>query len=166
VNDQIDPADAARALSEIGRRREQVIQRTAVPRWYWPATAVLMIALAADMESGRGTLHLTGDALISAGVLAINGLMLFRKARQARGATLHPALIARGTVARMLAGEAAHLAVVAGVGLATWFSLKAAGVPYPATIATAVAMAVYVVGGPAVARYNTALLVRRSGGGG
>ena len=39
MNDQIEPADAARALSEIGRRREQVIRRAStVPGWYWWAT--------------------------------------------------------------------------------------------------------------------------------
>ena len=54
MNDQIEPADAASALSEIGRRREQVIRRAAVPGWYWWATAVLTIALSAAVESGRG----------------------------------------------------------------------------------------------------------------
>ena len=54
MNDQIDPADAARALSEIGRRREQAIRRAAIPRWFWWATAVLTIAWAADTESQRG----------------------------------------------------------------------------------------------------------------
>ena len=43
MNDQIDPADAARALCEIGRRREQVIRRnSAIPGWYWWAVAVLL----------------------------------------------------------------------------------------------------------------------------
>ena len=49
MNDQIEPADAARALSEIGRRREQVIRRAStVPGWFWWASAVLTTAFAAD----------------------------------------------------------------------------------------------------------------------
>ena len=56
MDDQIDPADAASALSEIGRRREQVIRRAAIPGWFWWASAVLTIALAADIEFLRGAL--------------------------------------------------------------------------------------------------------------
>ena len=43
-------------------------------------------------------------------------------------------------------------------------SLEAARVPYPATIACAAGMAVFAAGGQALTRYNTAFLVRRSGG--
>jgi hypothetical protein len=161
VNDQIDPADAARALSEISRRREQVIRRAATPRWFWWASAVLTIAFAADIDSQRGALFWAGVALFTAGTLAINGLML---SRRVRGAPVHPDLVAPGSVPRILAGEAALAAIVAGVALATGLSLEAAGVPYPATIATAAGMAALVAGGQALTRYHTAFLVRRSGG--
>jgi hypothetical protein len=160
VNDQIEPADAARALSEIGRRREQVIRRTATPRWLWWATAVLNIAFVADAESQRGALFWTGIALFPAGLLAVNGLLL----RALRRAPLRPDLVPPGFVPRELAGTAALVAVVVGVTLATGLSLKAAGVPYPGTIATAVAMAVFVPGGQALTRYRTAVLVGRPGG--
>jgi hypothetical protein len=53
---------------------------------------------------------------------------------------------------------------VTGVEVATALSLKAAGVPYPGTIATAVAMVVFVPGMQMLTRYHTAFLVRRSGG--
>jgi hypothetical protein len=53
---------------------------------------------------------------------------------------------------------------VTGVGLGTKLSLEAAGVPYPATIASAVAMAALVVGGQLLMQYRTAVLVRWSGG--
>ena len=78
MNDQIEPADAARALSEIGRRREQVIRRAAAPRWFWWASAVLTIAFAADIDytSRRGALFWAGVALFTAGTLAVNGLRL------------------------------------------------------------------------------------------
>jgi hypothetical protein len=162
VNDQIEPADAARALSEIGRRREQVIRRTAVPSWYWWAIAVLVIAQAADADySRRGALFWAGTALFIAGTLAINGLML---SRQFRGAPPRPDLVAPGSVPRLLAGQAALGAVVTGVVLGTKLGLEAAGVPYPATIACAVGMAVLVAGGQMLMRYGIALLVRRPGG--
>jgi hypothetical protein len=159
VNDQIEPADAARALSEIGRRREQVIRRTGVPRWFWWATAVLTIAIAADLESQRGALFWAGIALFTAGMLAINGLLH----RAVRGAPLRPDLEAP-SVPRVLAGAAALVAVVAGVALAAKLSLEAARVPYPGTIATAAGMAVLVAGGQVLMRYRTAFLARRPGG--
>ena len=157
---QIEPADAARALSEIGRRREQVIRRAAVPRWFWWASAVLVIAFAADTEFLHGALSWAGIALFAAGMLAVNGLRL----RALFRAPPRDDKLAPGSVPRVLASSAAFVAVVMGVALATKFSLEAAGVPHPGTIATAVAMAVFVPGGLALTRYQTAFLVRRSGG--
>jgi hypothetical protein len=160
VSDQIEPAEAARALSEIGRRREQMIRRAAIPRWFWWASAVLTLALAADMEFQRGALFWAGAALFAVGTVAVNVLLL---SRQFRGARLHRDLIAPGSNARMMAGAAALTAVVTGAALATKLSLEAARVPHPGMIASAAAMAVLVAGGQALVRYHTALLVRRSG---
>ena len=160
MEDQVEPADAARALSEIGRRREQVIRRAAIPGWYWWATAVLTIALSAAIESQRGALPWIGIALFAVGTLVISGLL----SRALRGARPRRDLVAPGSVPRLLAGLAACAAALLGVALATGLSLKAAGVPYPGTIASAVATVVFVVGGQMLMRYHTAFLVRRSGG--
>jgi hypothetical protein len=160
MNDQTEPADAARALSEIGRRREQAIRRAAAPpRWYWWASAVLATAFAVDIDSQHGALFWAGAALFAVGTLAVNALVLFRRAR----APLHPGLAAPGSAARMLPWAAALVAAVAGVTLGTGLSLVAARVPYPATIAVAAGMAVVAAGGQALTRYNTDVLVRRSG---
>jgi hypothetical protein len=162
VNDQIEPADAARALSEISRQREQVIRRTAVPRWYWWAIAVLVIAFAADADySRRGALFWAGVALLAAGMLAVNGLQL---SREFRGPALSPDTVAPGFVPRLLAGQAALVAATTGVTLGTELSLEAARVPYPSTISSAVGMAVFVAGGQVLMRYRMALLARRPGG--
>jgi hypothetical protein len=162
MNGQVEPADAARALSEIARRREQAIRRAAIPRWFWWATAVLTIAsVVADMEFQRGALRWAGTALLIAGALAVNGLML----RAVRSTRLRPDLAGPpGSVPRMLAGTAALAAVVTGVALTSVPSLKAAGVPAYGLISSAAAMAVLAAGGQLLTRYHTALLVRRSGG--
>jgi hypothetical protein len=158
VNDQVEPADAARALSEIGRRREQVIRRAAIPRWYWWATAILMIALAAASESWHGALSWAGTALYIAGMLALQLSLAHRGAPPSRD------LDAPGSALRLLAGAMAVVAVMTGVGLAARLSLEAAGVPYPGTIASAAAVAVFAAGMQMVMRRHTALLVRRLGG--
>lgn len=169
MDDQVESADAARALSEIGRRREQVIRRAAAPGWFWWASAVLTVGFAADVDSAigfaadvgslRGALFWAGVALFAAGTLAVNGLRL----RAVRRAAPRPGLVAPGSVRRVLAGEAVLSAAVLGVTLAAGLSLVAAGVPYPATIATAAGMAVLVAGGQALTRYHTAVLVGRPG---
>ena len=161
MNDRIEPADAADALEEIGRRREQVIRRAmraAVPVWYWWTTAVLMIALTACVESGRGVVLGIGISVFTVGSLVTSVLV----SRAARAAPLHRSLDSprRGT----LVGLVAFVAVLLGVALTTGLSLKAAGVPHPGTIAAAVAGVVFAVGGQMLMRYLTAFLVRRSGG--
>jgi hypothetical protein len=163
VNDQIDqiePADAAQALSEIGRRREQVIRRAAVPRWFWWAIAALSLAFAADTEFLHGALSWAGTALFIAGTLAVNGLQL----RALFRAPPRDDMLAPGSIPRILATAAAFAAVVTGVTLATKLSLEATRVPHPGMIASAVCVAVFVPGGLALTRYHTAVQLRRPGG--
>ena len=84
MNDRIEPADAEHALSEIDRRREQVIRRRVFPRWWWWAYAVLITALAAAVESGRGVLVGIGIALFVGGSLTIDVPVRGAAARAAR----------------------------------------------------------------------------------
>jgi hypothetical protein len=159
MDDRIEPADAANALDEIGRRREQVIRRAmraACPVWYWWTTAALTIALAASFEYRRGALCWIGVALFVVGSLATSVPV----SRAARAAPLRRSL---DTARReTLVGLAAFVLVLLGVCLATGLSLKAAGVPYPATIAATTAAVGFAVGGQLLVRRVTAVMVRRS----
>ncbi len=38
MTDQVRPEEAARALTEIGQRQEQVIRLAIIPNWYWWAS--------------------------------------------------------------------------------------------------------------------------------
>lgn len=158
MGDRIEPADAARALSEIDRRREQVIRRRIIPGWFWWAQAALTVALAVCAESGRGVVVGIGIALFAVGSTVIN----LPVSRAARAAPVNRALSAPGNARRVLAVLAVSIAAVLGVGLATGLSLKAAGAPYPGTIAAVAAMVVFAVGGPMLVRWEAAVLVRRS----
>jgi hypothetical protein len=159
MNDQIEPSDAARALGEIGLRREQVIRRKIFPGWYWWAHAVLFVTLAAAVESGRGVVLGIGIAVFVAGSLVLDVPV----SRAARAAPPHRGLRGPGAARRTLLGLASFVAVLLGVALATGLSLKAAGVPYPGTIAAAVTAVLFAVLGPTLVRYEQAMLVRRSG---
>ena len=159
MDEPIDPTDAADALDEISRRREQVIRRAfraAFPVWYSWTTAALMVELVACVESGRGVLVWIGLAVFVVGSFVTSVPV----SRAARAAPLRRNLDTRRREA--LVGIAAFMAVLLGVALATGLSLRAAGVPYPGTIAAAVAAVLYAVGGQLVIRYVTAVLVRRS----
>jgi len=48
---QVEPADAARALSEIDQRREQAIRRKVFPGWWWWAYAVLIVEFAEEDQA-------------------------------------------------------------------------------------------------------------------
>jgi hypothetical protein len=154
MGDRVEPADAARALDEIDRRREQVIRRKVFPRWWWWAYAVLITEVGACFESGRGVLIGIGIAVFVVGSLAVDVPVR----RAARAAVPRRGLGAR----RTLLGVATFVAVVLGAALATGLSLKAAAVPHPGTIASAVSGVLFAVVGPLLVRWEAALLVRRS----
>jgi hypothetical protein len=159
MRDWIESADAEQALSEIDRRREQVIRRKVFPAWWWWAYAVLFVALAASVESGRGVLPWIGIALFLAGSFVIDVPVR----RAARAAAPRRGLAGPGAARRTLVGLAAFVAVLLGVGLATGLGLKAAEVSHPGTIAAAVTGVLFAVGGPMLVRLEAAFLVRRSG---
>ena len=71
--DQVWPEEAARALTEIGQRQEQVIRLVVIPNWYWWAIAVLMVAFAAAVDTGQGLVVGIGTAVFVAGVLTTTG---------------------------------------------------------------------------------------------
>jgi hypothetical protein len=160
MDEQAEPVEAARALSEIGRRREQALRRAVIPGWYWWVQAVLVVALAAAMESGRGVLIGMGIALFTVGSFVIDRLAL----RALRSAPPHRSLSGPRAARKTLIWFAVFVAVLLGVVVATALGLNAAGVHYPATIAAAIAAVLFAIGGQMLMRYETDALVRRSRG--
>lgn len=159
MTDRIDPSDAERALSEIGRRREQVIQRRIFPGWFWWAQGALTVAMAASFEYRNGAFVWVGVVVFMIGSLVIN----LPVSRAARAAPLNRALTDRGNAHKILAVLVTSIAVLLGVVVAAALGLHAAGVPYPGTIAAAIASTLFAVGGPMLVRYEAAILVRRNG---
>ena len=158
MDDGIQPVEAEQALSEIDRRREQVIRRKIFPLWWWWAYAVLMVQFAACFESGRGVL-----IGIGIGVFTVGSFIIDVPVRRAAGAAAPRRGLAPGSAVWTLVGVLGFMAVVLGAGLATGLSAKAAGVPHPGTIAAAVGGVVFAVAGPMFVRLGEAMMVRRSG---
>jgi hypothetical protein len=157
MTDQVRPEEAARALTEIDQRQEQVIRLAVIPNWYWWVIAVLMVAFAAAIDSGQGLIVGIGTAMFVAGVLATTGWAVFRAVRSAQ--PRNDLLVPGGVVAIL-----GFVAVTISVSLAIAFILKASGVSYAATIGVSVTAVMLVVGGPMLMRYLQGLmLANRSG---
>ena len=92
--DQVRPEEAARALTEIGQRQDQVIRLVVIPNWYWLAIAVLMVAFAAAVDTRQSLVVGIGTAVFVAGVLTTTGLVVFRAVRSARPRTTCSAPVA------------------------------------------------------------------------
>ena len=157
MTDHVQPEEAARALTEIDQRQEQVIRLAVIPNWYWWVIAVLMVAFAAAVDSGQGLIVGIGTAVFVAGVLATTGWAVFRAVRSAQ--PRNDLLVPGGVVAIL-----GFVAVTIVVSLAIAFILKASGVSYAATIGVSVTAVMLVVGGPMLMRYLQGLmLANRSG---
>ena len=157
MTDHAGPEEAARALTEIDQRQEQVIRLAVVPNWYWWAIAVLMVGFAAAVDTGQGLVIGIGTAVFVAGVLTTTGAMVFRTVRSAQPRN---DLLGPGGVVAILG----FVAVTIGVSLPVAFTLKASGVSYAATIGVSVTAVMLVVGGPMLMRYLQGLmLANRSG---
>jgi hypothetical protein len=157
MTDQVRPEETARALTEIDQRQEQVIRRAAIPTWYWWAIAVLMVTLAAAIDTRQGLIIGIATAVFVAGVLTTTGRVVVRAVRSAQPRN---DLLGPGGVAAILG----FVAVTVGVSLAVAFTLKASGVSYAATIGVAVTALLLVVGGPLLMRHlQGRMLANRSG---
>ena len=155
--DQVRPEEAARALTEIDQRQEQVIRLAVIPNWYWWAIAALMVALAAAVDTRQGLIIGIGTAVFVAGVLTTTGWAVFRAVHIAQPRN---DMLGLGGVVAILG----FVAVTIGVSLAIGFILKASAVSYAATIAVSVPAVMLVVGGPMLMRYLQGLmLANRSG---
>lgn len=157
VTDQVRPEEAARALTEIDQRQEQVIRLAVIPNWYWWAIAVLMVAFTAAVDTRQSLIVGIGTTVFVAGVLAATGWAVFRAVGSAQPRN---ELLGFGGVVAILG----FVAVTIGVSLAITLILNASGVSYAATIGVSVAAVLLVVGGPMLMRYLQGLmLANRSG---
>jgi hypothetical protein len=157
MTDQVRPEEAARALTEIDQRQEQVIRLAVIPTWYWWAIAVLMVVLAAAVDTRQGLVVGIGTAVFVAGVLTTTGWVVVRAVGRAqpRNDLLGPA-----GVAAILG----FVAVTVGVSLPAALILEASGVAYAATLGVSVTALLLVVGGPMLMRHlQGRMLANRSG---
>lgn len=152
------PDDAARALAEIEQRREQVIDLTIIPSWFWWAIAGLQIGLVVAIESRQPLTIGIGTVGFVIGVLAATGWVIAgaRRRAQPRNNLLGPV----GVLAIL-----GFVATVLAVSLPAAFVLEANGIAHPALWGVLLGGVVMVVGGPLLMRLlRRIMLANRSGG--
>lgn len=160
MSDPVEPADAARALEEIDRRREQVIRRKIFPRWYWWTHAALLLAFMVALQSGNTAVTWSGLGLYTVAAGAID----LPVSRRARAAAPRRGLGGPGEARRTLIAIACFLLCLLGVMVTTALSLRAARVHYAVIIAGTITAVLFAVGGQLLVRWGTNVQVRRSGG--
>ena len=137
--------DAARALAEVQRRQQQVIDQATVPAWYWWAVGALMVVVAAGVNT-RTTAAVGGAvSVFVVGLLTATGVAVRSQFRQAR---LRNGLLDGRGVAAILG----FTALIVGCTLGIAFALRAAGIPYPATLACLAGGTAMGLGGPVLMR--------------
>jgi len=156
--EDLRPDDAARALTDIRHRQEQVIQLAIIPMWYWWAIATLMVGFAAAIDSHRRLAIGIGTSVFVIGVLVATGRVLIGGLRRAQ---LRNELLGATGVLAILGFVAAILVVT----LPTAFALRAAGVHYAATLSVLVGAVLMVVGGPLLTRHLKRIMLANSSGG-
>jgi hypothetical protein len=154
---EVRPDEAAGALTEIARRRAQVVTLTTIPTWFWWAIAVLMIGFAVAVETRRPLVIGIATTAFVLGVLTVTGLFAFGiiQRAQPRNDLLRP----KGVLAIL-----GFVAAVLAVSLPTSFALDAAGARYPATVGVLLGGALMVVGGPLLTRYLRRLMLAGNAG--
>lgn len=159
MHEELRPDEAARALTEIRQRQQQVIKLAIIPVWYWWTIAALMVGFSAAIDSQTGMITVgIGAGLFVIGVLTATGRVVIGGLGRAQ---LRNELLGPVGVLAILGFVASVLAV----SLPTAFALRAAGARYPATLGVLVGAVLMVVGGPLLMRYlQRIMLAKRAGG--
>jgi hypothetical protein len=157
MSGQPQPEEAASALAAIRRQQERVIDAVLVPRWYWSAVGATMVAIGAAADSHRTVVLAVVIPVAVIAIVAMTGAMIFGAYR---GAQVGSELLGeRGAV--YIVG---FVWLVVGLTLGIGFGLRAAGAPWPATIATAIGGVALAYGGPLLMRRLRVIMLRNRAG--
>lgn len=157
MNSELHPGEAAAALAEIQKRQQQVIDRAAVPAWYWWVVGALMVVLAVGVDNKT---HLALGITIPVFVVGILSATGGAVVSQFRDARLRDGLLdGRGVIAILVF---VWLIVGGTIGLA--FALRGGGISYPATIACAAGGVAMGLGGPVLNRHLRRIMLGNRAG--
>jgi hypothetical protein len=154
----MQPDEAASALAGIREQQKQVIHAVLVPAWYWWAVAAGMVVIGAATDTRRVAVLAVAIPVAVVIIAALTLGMIFGTYRRAQ---VRSAELLGDRGALLIVG---FVWLVLGLTLGIGFGLRAAGVPAPATIATAIGGAALAASGPPLMRrLRTIMLSNRAG---
>ncbi|KXK63505.1 hypothetical protein AWW66_02910 [Micromonospora rosaria] len=153
----ISPTAAADALTEIRNRRDQAIDATLVPGWYWPAVGGLMVAFTAAVETARPWVVAVGSVGYALGL----GALVTRVALRHRAQVRNDLLGVRGGLAIV-----GYVLTLVALGLGSGFAADAAGLSWPATIGAGATGLTMALSGHRLTGYLRSVMSARPIGGG
>ena|SRR5947209_4092992 len=136
--------EAESGLADIRAAQQLLIDRVAIPAWYWWGVAVLTVLLGLVVDRGSRTEVALAAVVFALVVAGATGWVIVGGGR----VQVSRSLLAGEGAVRIVA----FVGLVVGVSLAVGFALRAAGAAYPATAATLVAAVCLAVGGPLLMR--------------
>jgi hypothetical protein len=148
--------EAATALAEIQRRREQVIKAVLVPVWYWWVIGAGIVAIGAARDTGDLLVQAITIPLAVLVMAVLTGAMIPEVRRRVQ---VNEAMQPDGRAAAAIIGM---IVLVDGVTISLAASLAGAHVPHPVTIGCAAGAAVLVIAGPLVSRYLNKLMLSQA----
>jgi hypothetical protein len=160
MSERVRPDEAARALAEVRRGQQHVIDLAMLPTWYWWVMAALMIGLSATVDEARHWPGVIAAAAVAFS-LGVTGATLYVTLRPWRRAQWRDQLLGtRGAMAIV-----GFVGLVVGGTLGAALSLEAAGVGRPATLGSLFGAVVMAAGGPVLTRVLRGIMLdNRTGG--
>jgi hypothetical protein len=149
----IHPDEAARSLAEVRERQSRALAAGLIPNWFWWAIAALVTVFCFGIESKRPAFIAIAATVFGVGIAVSVVTVVTRGPAQVRNDLLGP------TAGLLIT---CFVLGVVGVTLGVAFTLRAAGVAYPATWASLVDAVGLIVGGPILMRKLHALAAARA----
>ncbi len=157
MTNAIEPGDAGTALTEIGRRQDQVIEAALVPPWYWWAVAVASVFLGVIVDGRAATAIGLAAAIYAVGVAILTVWVILGGGGRVK---VHEGLLGP-EAAGLIVG---FVAIVVTGTIALAFALEAMGVAQAGTLSTFACGVALVVGGPALMRRLRTVMLRHRAG--
>ena len=143
MTEQINRADASRALDDIDLRRRQIVAEIDVPAWYWWGLALGWVGLGLVTVAGIPWLSIVATVGFGALHAAVAGRVLDGR-HGSRQLSVRADLVTRHVRARVTGFLVALVAVTVGLALVA----DALDAPQPALLSSIVVAFAVLLGGP------------------
>jgi len=146
---RVDRIDAGRALDDVERRRQQVLEEISVPAWYWWALALAWIGLGVVAVAAPAWVYVVATVGFGAAHAAVAPHVIDGR-HGSRQLTVRADVVSRRTSALVIGFLVVLVVVTVGIALVA----DALDAPQPALIASVIVAIMVLIGGPRLLAYE------------